>query len=233
VAPKLIVDLETCALENAADYVPAPDLTACQAPSTWKDPAKIAVELVRQRAELLEAYEAKLSKAALDWNLNRIVAIGYFREGDTAPQVLIAKNDAEERRALETFWHLAERRKLVGFCIRNFDAPTLVQRSRYLNVPHPTISLARWGRGDCLDLRDQLTFDDSRYEAVMSRSLTMFCKRFGLDVPEDPLTGADMAAAVQAGNWEAVTAHVLADVQKTAALAARLGHFTFRHAAVA
>jgi hypothetical protein len=102
--------------------------------------------------------------------------------------------------------------------------PTLIQRSRYLNVPHPFISLARFGRGDVIDLRDVLTFDDARYDAIMPRSLTAFCRRFGIDVA-DPLTGADIADAVKQGRWGDVASHVRADVLKTKLLAARLGFF--------
>ena len=54
------------------------------------------------------------------------------------------------------------------------------------------------------------------------RSLAFYAKRFGVAVP-DALTGAMMAQAVAEGRWEAIRAHVSADVQQTAAIAQRLG----------
>ena len=61
----------------------------------------------------------------------------------------------------------------------SFDVPTLIQRSRYRRAAS-SISLARFGKGDVVDqLRDVLTFDDAQYDAVMPRSLSAFCRRFG------------------------------------------------------
>ncbi len=131
--------------------------------------------------------------------------------------------ESRELSALTSFWKAAARGRLFGFCARTFDVPTLIQRSRYLEVPHPLISLARYGKGDVIDLRDVLMFDNARCGAVMPRSLSAFCRRFGIDV-EDALTGADIAA-VREGRWADVVSHVRADVLKTARLAARLGLF--------
>ena len=64
----------------------------------------------------------------------------------------------------------------------------------------------------------------ARYDAIMPRSLTAFCRRFGIDVP-DPLTGADIALAVKEARWGDVEAHQRADVTTTALLAERLGCF--------
>lgn len=222
---KLVFDIETVALDDAAAHVPMPDLASCKAPSNWKDLQKIAAEIERQRVELQADYVARLERCSLDWNLNRIVAIGTCLEGAEDIAVTTIQNETEEREALAAFWRLADDRRLVGFYARSFDVPTLIQRSRYLQVPHPFISLARYGRGDVIDLRDVLTFDDARYEAIMPRSLTAFCERFGIHVP-DPLTGADIAAAVREGRWSDVAAHVRADVLKTVRLADRLGCFS-------
>jgi DNA polymerase III epsilon subunit-like protein len=152
------------------------------------------------------------------------VAIGYWAEGEKSIQAQTLPTESLEREALTTFWKALERRRLVGFNARSFDVPTLIQRSRYLDVRHPYISLARFGKGDVTDLRDLLTFDDARYEAIMPKSLSAFCRRFGIDVP-DALTGADVAAAVKDGRWGDVEGHVRADVLKTALLASRLGYF--------
>jgi hypothetical protein len=223
-AKRLVFDIETYALDDAATHVEPPDLGTCRAPSNWKDPEKIAADVERQRRELEAEYQAKLERCALDWNLNRIVALGYWLEGDAEIQVQTFPTEAAERDALDAFWIVAKGKRLVGFYARSFDVPTLIQRSRYLSVPHPSISLARFDRGDVIDLRDILTFDDARYDAIMPRSLTAFCRRFGIDVA-DPLTGADIAEAVKLGRWGDVASHVRADVLKTKLLAERLGYF--------
>jgi len=106
-----------------------------------------------------------------------------------------------------------------GFYNRtNFGGPLLLRepgrvRGRYadsavtlLEVPHPSISLARYGRGDVIDLPDVLTFDDARYEAIMPRSLSAFCRRFGADVL-DPFSSSDIAAAVREDRWADVEHH--------------------------
>jgi predicted 3'-5' exonuclease similar to PolB exonuclease domain len=183
-ASRLVFDIETCALNDAAQHVPRPDLSACRAPSNCKDPEKIAADIQRQRAELEADYAARLERCSLDWHLNRIVAIGTCVEGESEIGVTTIADETAEREALAAFWALADGRRLVGFYARSFDVPTLIQRSRYLDVPHPYVSLARYGKGDVIDLRDILTFDDARYEAIMPRSLTAFCERFGIRVPD-------------------------------------------------
>jgi hypothetical protein len=73
-----------------------------------------------------------------------------------------------------------------------------------------------------IDLREILTFDDARYEAIMPRSLKMFCRRFGIAV-DDPIVGAEIPALIAAGDWDGVISHVTSDVRATMALARRIG----------
>ena len=63
--PYVVLDLETVAVSEAAEY-----LDTIEAPSNYKDPAKIDAYLDAKRKDLL-------AKAALDIDLARIVAIGY------------------------------------------------------------------------------------------------------------------------------------------------------------
>lgn len=219
---QLVIDIETIPHECAAEFVPAPDLDAIVPAKNLKDPAKIA-DSVRERREAAEAdHRSALSKAALDWNLNRIVAIAIGIDGDVSPQV--CRTETDEADALKEFWGYVrrERAQLIGFCARTFDLPTLIQRSRLLGVKHPSVNLSRYGKGDVTDLRDLLTFDDARYEALMPRSLKAFCRRFGIAV-EDEINGAEIPALVAAGEWASVEAHVVSDVRLTVALAERLG----------
>jgi hypothetical protein len=67
------------------------------------------------------------------------------------------------------------------------------------------------------------TFDDMRCTNVMERTLTNFCRRYGMDVPPDETTGADIARLVAAGDWDAVRHHCFADILKTVWFARTLG----------
>jgi hypothetical protein len=121
------------------------------------------------------------------------------------------------------FWRTLGNRSLVGFAVRTFDAPTLMQRSRLLGVVHQELSLARFGKDrHVIDIRDVLTFDDARYEAVMPRSLKTFCRRFGIQV-DDPIDGKQIPQLVAEGNWDAVMAHITSDVKLTVQLGQRIG----------
>jgi len=234
----LIFDLETLAADCAPDFIdkPAtiepPDLEAITPAGGLKDPAKIAESISKRKVAAIEDYEERqaaeiaryetlLSRAALDWNLSRIAAIGWHVNGEREPQCEVAQTEAEEVGLLRNFWKLTQGRKIVGFSVRTFDLPTLIQRSRLLNVPHPSLSLARYGRGDYVDIRDLLTFEDGRRDYIMPQSLKAFAKRFG--IPSlDPTSGKDVAQMVADGDWEGVRAHCLADVDLTRELALRI-----------
>ena len=199
-----------------------PNLDAIQAAGNLKDPAKIAESLEKRKAEALDDYRASLGRAALDWNLSRIVAIGWHLHGQPEPVCEIAKTEAEEAALLRRFWSAKGGALIVGFHARAFDVPTLIQRSRLLGVPYQRVSLARYGRGDVLDVREELTFDDARAESIMPRSLKAFAKRFGIPCP-DPTNGKDIAQLVADGDWEGVRSHCLSDVDLTRELAVRIG----------
>jgi hypothetical protein len=231
----ICTDIETVAHDCVRDYVAAPDLGAVTAAKNLKDPAKIAESIESRKAELQAEYAESLSRAALDWNLSRIVALAWQSAGDDDVTVYSCHNEVEEAHALKAFWNDYLGRKMVGFCARTFDAPTLIQRSRLLNVPNlPRVRIDRFGRGDVVDVRDVLTFDDARYEAIMPRSLKAFCRRFGIPV-EDEIDGKDIPQLVAEGKWELVKSHVTSDVRLTLALAQRVGVIpsTVRYEAVA
>ena len=217
----LATDIETVPHECVREFVTPPDLSQVQAAKNLKDPAKIAEDIAKRQADVTQEYEARLSRAALDWNVSRIVALAWHDGFELT--VRLCHIEEEERESLADYWAALRNHMMLGFCVRNFDAPTLIQRSRLLDVRHPYISLARYGRGDVVDLRDILTFDDARYDAIMPRSLKAFAKRFGLDVTDD-VDGADIHRLVQEGRWEAVEAHVTSDIELTIGLAQKLGY---------
>ena len=220
----IYLDVETVAIDQVGDFVPPPDLSAIAPARNLRDPVKIAEDIERKSREAQDEYTAKLSRAALDFNLNRIVCLG-IAFGDSTVEAMPIENEEQEACELAAFWqtYTQTRRRIVGFCARTFDLPTLIQRSRLLGVVHPQVSLARYRgeSGDVIDLREILTFDDMRYESIMPRTLHNFCKRFGIPVA-DETSGADIAKLVQEGNWQAVQAHCQSDVELTRQLAYRV-----------
>lgn len=220
----IVLDLETAPHPAAADFIPKPDLDAIQPAGNLKDPAKVAASIAERKQAALDAYQESLGRAALDWNVSRIVCLGWHVSGHPEPIARLARDEAEETASLIEFWGQvrANHDEIIGFSARNFDVPTLIQRSRLLNVSYPVISLARWGKGDVTDLRDALTFDDARYEALMPRTLKNFARRFGIPVP-DETNGRDVPVLIAAGDWEGVRSHCLSDIDITRQLAIRIG----------
>lgn len=203
-------DLETTGLPNAAEFLEpvTPD-------ARLKDPDKI-------KADIEAKTEARLEKLALDWNVGRVVAFGWWIQ-DTGTEVWICRNEEDERKALELFWLKQRHRTLVGFNIKGFDLRFLVQRSRYLGVPYPQLDFSKYSRKGIEDLYLLLTFGDGTYDqGAMRRTLTAFCRRFGLPC-DDATSGKDIPKLVEAGDWAAVEAHLRSDVELTVALAKRLG----------
>ncbi len=217
----LIIDLETAPLPNVTDY-----LDPVEAARNLKDPEKIKADIEKRQAD-------QLADCGLDWNLNRIVCAGIwdsaFVTGREEPTTLVAVTESDERALLADLASImmpnvsgASRPLLVGFCIRKFDVPVILQRARYLGVKMPRISLKRYDNPHITDLYDLLTFDEQPCTSVMRRSLSSFCRRFGIDV-EDSIAGMDVPTLIADGDWPSVEAHCLADVKKTLKLAQLLG----------
>jgi hypothetical protein len=213
----LYLDTETYPLENASQFIEPPEPDA-----RLTDPVKKAADIEKKTAALHE-------KCSTDWNVCRIVSLAYaWDDGPIEVELLPQEDDESEAMVLSAFWaevssrHISDR-VLCGFCIRTFDLPLLIQRSRYLSVKPPPISLARFRRDPIFDLYDELTFDQVRLDkGVMRQSLKAFARRFGIPVP-DQTDGADIAGLVQANNWDAVRAHNVADLELTRELAKRVG----------
>jgi DNA polymerase elongation subunit (family B) len=232
----VVVDIETVGLPNASDYLEpipdaVPDLTPVEADKRLTDPVKIAADMdkkvaARAQANLdaqakVEARRAdRLGRLGLDWNVGRIVAIGYWTEtGGLVTRTCMTEET--EAFGLGDVWKVARNRTIITFNGRNFDLPFMAQRSRYLGIPHPTLDLRPYegGRGN-IDLWLELTFG-RKETPCMRTTLGAFCKRFGIE-HDDSISGKDIGALVAAGEWEKVEAHVKADVLATVALARRL-----------
>lgn len=210
---KLVVDLETCAIDGVADYIEEPS-----APSNYKDPVKIAEYIEAKRRELV-------SDAALDCDLGRIAAIGWMLEGrDSRPRVVVCQTQDHERQALTEFWQDVrldrnDIRRLISFNGLRFDLPYLMRRSLYLDLPAPWLSVDRY-RSPHLDLLNILTF----HGTIKAHSLLFYAKRFGLSIPEGAaeVDGSMIQGLVNEGSWDAIGAHCDADVSLTYDLACRL-----------
>lgn len=207
-AMRYVIDIETFPLDNCGDFL---DLSDISAPANYKDEAKIAAYIAEKKAEII-------SKAALDLDLCRTVAVGYVREDENDPTVNTAKDDAAEAYLLRNLWDELDNRITIGYNQVGFDLPILLRRSLYLGVHAPALNLDKY-RSPHIDLQQRLSLNGTK----PYRSLNWYCKRFGLDVPADTNSGKDIGQLVTAGKWEDVAAHCRADVLKTRALAERMG----------
>jgi uncharacterized protein YprB with RNaseH-like and TPR domain len=205
----VVCDIETSAILDAEQYLTEP----LDAPSNWKDPAKIAQYIEDKRKE-------QLDRCALDPDLARIVAIGYaFHDGDSV-FIQTARDQNDEQLMLEQFWRNTKGHLYVTFAGLRFDLPVLMRRSQYLRVPYRTLNVDRY-RSPHVDLANRLSF----YGVLPAHSLKFYCARFGITC-DDLTMGKDVPGLVAAGDWPAVEAHCRADVLATKALANRLGYLT-------
>lgn len=213
-APTIVLDIETAAHPQAADWLPEP-----KADARLKDTEKIARDIADKRA----AMEAD---APLDPYLCRIVCLGWlYPEHTEMGEVNVVNDEAQETNALHRFWRELDGRapRFVTFNGVAFDWPVILTRSRLLGiVPTIDIDLRKYGNRQQIDLYQRLTFDGAGGKAVMSRRLQQLARRFGLPV-EDETCGADVAGMVERGEWEAIAAHCESDLRLTYALARRCG----------
>lgn len=199
---KIVFDLETAAIDNAADYVkPAGNL---------KDPDKIKASI-----------EERASKAALNPWLCRIIALGWCVEGEDVERVDVAPNEAAEVKLLREFWARVSNERgtvpLVTFNGFGFDAPVVMARSMLLGVPHQPLNIDRF-RSPHVDLMQRLCWGD-REKAL---SLAFYAQRFGIPT-DDAFTGALIGQLLADGDWESIKRHCASDVRLTRLLAERIG----------
>ena len=204
----LIVDCETAPIKDVETY-----LEPVSAPQNYKDPEKIKAYEAEERKRQAE-------KAALDIDLARLVAIGYHDIDSGQSDVLLMRDEFEERNLLGKFWDFWGG---LGTCAVTFnglayDIPLLLRRSLYLGVRAPKLQLERFKHPEVIDLMQILSLDGR----LKLHSLRFYANRFGIPV-NDELTGADIAEAVRNEDWLAVDKHCAADVATTLALAKRIG----------
>lgn len=209
----IVFDCESVGRLEAVDL-----LGPVKAPGNIKDPAKIA-------AAIAEKLEKRREDAALDCDVNGIASIAWATSEDEI--TCLDAGTYTEAQMLREFWtclvdHWREypSSPLVGFFCVSFDLPTIIRASQRLSVPHPRLELGRYRYDNrIVDLAQELTWKG----LVDPKTLTVYCRLFGLDVPDDDSSGADIGGFVAAGAWDKVILHNVADVRKTWALAAYLG----------
>lgn len=215
----IVFDCEAVAIDDAWNY-----LEPVSAPSNYKDEAKIAAYCEQAQREVL-------AKAALDIDLGRIVALGSLQDGND-PTVNLARDEQDETDILSEFWSRVTtqssfRPTLVGFNCLGYDLPLMLRRSLYLGVKTPRFQMGKYRHDGIEDLMLSLSFDG----AVKYRGLSFYCRRFGIDIP-DETNGKDIAAMHAAGDWVGIANHCRCDVLKTTALARRIGVLTSEPAGV-
>jgi hypothetical protein len=206
---RLVFDFETVSIQGAAQYLPDPE-----PPGNYKNPEAIAKWVEQARAD-------QLDKAALDIDLARIVALGLWHDGMDEPAVLVCKGEDEERYALGQLWDLVRiepRPRLIGYNLCHFDLPLALRRSLYLGIDAPQIETSKYRHPDVDDLELILSFNGDQ----KMRGLQFYRKRFGLDVPADESTGADVARLYAEGKFDEIAEHCRCDVLTTKALYERV-----------
>jgi hypothetical protein len=207
----LLIDVETIPDDRAFD---------------WVEPAGNLVDPVKKAASVRE----KQDKLGTDPNGCRIVAIGIWRlehgEWTEAPSVDTAATVDGEIRMLSGWLDRGEDAdaKIFGFCARTFDAPVLMRRAQILRVDFPKWSLARYHRGDVIDLFDEVTFHEGHHASgVLSKSVESFARIFGLPEVDDPGDGAMVSRWFKDGRMDLIAQHCTADLYREAHLGYRLG----------
>lgn len=178
---------------------------------TLKDPEKIKADLAAKEL-------AWMDDAALDGKYGQVLAIGLLDtfEMEAAPLRILA---GPEKAIIAEFWSVwNDGPKIVGFCIKSFDLPFLVQRSWILGLPVPKDLLeGRYWNRRIVDLQEIWTCFGYRTEG---QSLDAIAKATGIGAKTG--NGKDFAHLF-ATDRKAALDYLGTDLELCAKLAARLG----------
>jgi len=157
------------------------------------------------------------TRAALDWRLGQIVAVGCISPG-TDPIAIVAGKSSPSTEAdlLKAFWQWTTGMEIVGFNIRTFDLPYLIARSVVNGVHMPQtkkVSLAKYHMNfGVIDLADALRFWDAF--GMTGWTLGFYAEVFGLE----HRPAGDSAAIPEAwrqGEYDLVQEHLELDLLTT------------------
>ncbi len=202
----VVWDIESSALSPAELAAIEPEF---KAPANYRDAAKIAAYIAESRASWRD-------RAALSALTGRVLAIGIRQGGES--KIWGVESEAD---MLQLFWDRFSDDRLgehyVGFSIKNFDLPFLVQRSfvKGIQVPYGVIE-GRYWHHRFIDLQERwLCFGRESTGA----SLDAVCRACGLGVKTG--SGADFSK-LWSTDRDAAIAYLHRDLELCAKLAERL-----------
>lgn len=204
----ILFDIESGSL---SDSEIAPFMPKFEAPSNYKDEAKI-------HAYIAEKQKEWKAGAALDPMTARVLAIGLLIDDSF---VLISE-PATEAIMLHEFWDsitdgFNDIHRLIGFNCNLFDLPFMVRRSWKLGVKVPeALREGRYWARQIVDLREVWQLNDRQAHG----SLDTIAKHLGVGAKSG--NGADFAKLWKEDRDKAV-AYLKNDLQLTAAIAQKLG----------
>ena len=197
-----IFDIETGPLPDAELELVKP---VFRAPSNYKDESKISAYIIDAEADWKK-------RAALSSLTGRVLAFG-TKEGETIRII-----EGTEPDMLTKFWGVFRAaEEMVGFCVKSFDLPFLVQRSFINQVKVPvTLFDGRYWSRDVVDLQEVwLCYGRERDGA----SLDAVCRACGIGGKTG--SGADFARLYDTDR-EAALMYLRDDLNLTQKLAERL-----------
>lgn len=205
----LVLDVATAAIPDAEMYLDG----AIHAPSTYKDPEKIAAYVAEKRAE-------RIQSAGLDIDLARVTGIGLMWAGIPA-NVLTCPDEYTEKAILDRLAReivAGQGARLITYGGFNFDLPLVQRRARYLGVTFPAINTDRF-KSPHSDLCELL----SDRNPQRRRPLGFYVKRLGWTDLSKPLSGSEESRVHETGQWTDLADSICHDVTATARLAVWLG----------
>lgn len=165
---RVVFDIETTATPDCINFMEAPE-----APSTYKDPAKIAEYVAKKRSD-------DIQKAPLKSTTGRILIIGCLEDDSDTPKWF----EGPEDYLLTAFWQYFRSTRStmqsvewVGYNTTKFDWPFVVQRSFVNGVkPYAVFNERGYVRDGLIDLLQIWTCGDR--QAFVS--LDTLCRLMGL-----------------------------------------------------
>lgn len=196
----IVLDIETAPISTLP---PPPESIIDKGTGNLKDPAKIEAKREANQAAWVE-------RAALDWRLGQIVAVGLLPFGKEP--VTLVRGTGNEADMLAQAWELLKNGgEVIGFNLRSFDLPFLLGRSAVNGIrPTRRFQRARF-RTDlgiidwCEILSDWGNFDMTGW------SLEQYASFFGLKTTAYG-SGAEVPERWAAGDYDYINNHLVADL---------------------
>lgn len=205
----LVIDVETLPLA-ASLAQPYPDADRLP-PSNYSKPEAIASWREKDRAAW---QDQRIKECSLTPRLGRIACLGYALN-DEDPTTVSALTEESERTLLMGFWNLIPKANRLVTFNGSFDLRFLAVRSAVLGIdPMLSAGVSWWFRryttSPHFDCRAVLTGWDDRQTGKLGE----WCATFGIPC-ENGVSGSDVYALAQLGEWDAIADHCRADVGQT------------------